>query len=53
MKRAALDDIEEVMKAALEEDEKPKKQGNKGSFDDEKDRVRRMFKQKKPKLNQE
>jgi len=41
-----LDDIDEVLKSAVEEPEEPEM---KVSFDDEKDRIRRTFKQKKPK----
>jgi len=51
MKRAALDDIEDVLKGSVDEDDKPEKEEMKVSFDGEKDRIRRIFKQKKPKMN--
>jgi len=47
-----LDDIESVLKVSVEEeeDEQPANENMKSSFDEEKDRIRRIFKQKKPKM---
>jgi hypothetical protein len=43
-----LDDIEDALDDEVEAEQE--ESGMKGSFDDEKDRIRRVFKQKKPKL---
>jgi len=46
-----LDDIETVLKVSVEEEEEqPANENMKSSFDEEKDRIRRIFKQKKPKM---
>ncbi len=51
MKRIAAKDIEEVLDDAVKQQDDSVEQNKKSSFDDEKDRIRRIFKQKKPKVS--